>query len=410
MRFSWSLTAGAALAAVVVLCGAPGAQAQYSDNKIKLGILDDFSGPYCTDNCMSPVNAVQIAVDEFGGKINGVQIEVIHGDHQDKPDVGVALAERWYDTEQVDAILDVVYSGVALAVQEVARQRNKAVLYSMAGSDALTGKACAPFSAQWTYDTYQLPNLGEAVPMLGKTWFILSADYAYGKALVAGVTRSVTNAGGTIVGTVFHPFGTADMSSFMLQAQASKAQVIALGDAGPDMTNAIKAANEFGLIASGVKVVPLSMDLSAIAGAGGLQATQGMIMALPWYRDANPPKSEAWAAEFEKRQGSMAPYLMAGLYSAVRTYLLAAQATGTDDPKKIFEWMRGHVVDDAFTGHGVLRADGRMVHDVYLVQVKKPSESTGPRDLANLLAVIPGDKAFRPLDQGGCPTVAAAGK
>ncbi len=393
----------ATLAAAIAM--AQGAHAQYSDGKIKLGILDDFSGPYCVDNCMAPIVSVQIAVDEFGGKINGVPIEVIHGDHQDKPDVGVALARRWYDTEQVDVILDVVYSGVALAVQNVAREKGKAVLYSEAGSDALTGKQCAPYSAQWTYDTYQLPNLGQALPMLGKKWFILAADYAYGKALVAGVTASVKRAGGEIVGTVFHPFGAGDMSSFILQAQSSHADVVALGDAGPDMNNAIKAANEFGLIASGVKIVPLSMDLAAIQGAGGLQATQGMFMALPWYRDANPPKSEAWAQEFEKRQKTMAPYLMAGLYSATRTYLLAAQATGTDDPKKIFPWMQSHVIDDAFTAHGVLRPDGRMVHDVFLVQVKKPSESKGPRDLAKLIATIPGDKAFRPMADGGCPYI-----
>jgi branched-chain amino acid transport system substrate-binding protein len=393
----------AAFAAAVALSGA--ANAQYSDNMIKMGILDDFSGPYCVDNCMAPVVATQIAVDEFGGKINGVPIVVIHGDHQDKPDVGVSIARRWYDTENVDVILDVVYSGVALAVQGVAREKGKAVLYSMAGSDQLTGKQCSPYSAQWTYDTYQLPNLGSALPMLGKKWFILSADYAYGKALVAGVTASVKKAGGEIVGTVFHPFNAGDMSSFILQAQNSGADVVALGDAGPDMNNAIKAANEFGLIAKGVKIVPLSMDLSAIASAGGLQATQGMMMALPWYRDANPPKSEAWADEFEKRQKTMAPYLMAGLYSAVRTYLLAAQATKSDDPKKIYPWMQSHVIDDAFTKHGVLRPDGRMVHDVYLVQVKKPSESKGPRDLAKLIATIPGDKAFRPLDQGGCPYI-----
>lgn len=393
----------AAFAAAIALSG--GANAQYSDNMIKMGILDDFSGPYCVDNCMAPVVATQIAVDEFGGKINGVPIVVIHGDHQDKPDVGVSIARRWYDTEQVDVILDVVYSGVALAVQNVAREKGKAVLFSEAGSDQLTGKQCAPYSAQWTYDTYQLPNLGQALPMLGKKWFILSADYAYGKALVAGVTNSVKKAGGEVVGVVYHPFGANDMSSFILQAQNSHADVLALGDAGPDMSNAIKAANEFGLIASGMKIVPLSMDLSAIAGAGGLQATQGMFMALPWYRDANPPKSEAWAQEFEKRQKTMAPYLMAGLYSAVRTYLLAAQATKSDDPKKIFPWMQQHVIDDAFTKHGVLRPDGRMVHDVYLVQVKKPSESKGPQDLAKLIATIPGDKAFRPMADGGCPYI-----
>jgi branched-chain amino acid transport system substrate-binding protein len=394
----------AALAVAMALsCGA---QAQYSDDMIKLGILDDFSGPYCLDNCMGPVVATQIAVDEFGGKINGVPIVVIHGDHQDKPDVGVSLARRWYDTEKVDAILDVVYSGVALAVQNVAREKGKAVLFSEAGSDQLTGKQCAPYSAQWTYDTYMFPKaLAEAMPRLGKRWFILSADYAYGKALAAATKANVEKAGGTVVGMVFHPFGVNDMSSFILQAQSAKADVIALGDAGPDMNKAIKAANDFGLMAAGVKIVPLSMDLPVIPNVGGLKAAQGMIMALPWYRDANSPKSEAWADEYQKRQKVMAPYLMAGLSSAVRTYLLAAQATKSDDPKKIFPWMQHHVIDDAFTKHGVLRPDGRMVHDVYLVQVKKPSESKGPQDLAKLLDVIPGDKAFRPMDQGDCPYI-----
>ena len=400
MRLTLSL---AAMAVATVLAGT--AHAQYSDNKIKLGILDDFSGPYCVDNCMGPVVAVQMAVDEFGGKINGVPIEVIHGDHQDKPDTGVSLARRWYDTEQVDAILDVVYSAVALAVQEVAREKGKVVLYSEAGSDALTGKACAPFSAAWTYDTYQFPkSLAEAMPKLGKTWFILSADYAYGKALAAGVTAQVEKAGGKVVGTVYHPFGAGDMSSFMLQAQASKAEVIALGNAGPDMTNSIKAAHEFGLIESGVKIVPLSMDLAAIDGAGGLPATQGMLVALPWYAGLND-KATAWATEYEKRQHAMAPYLMAGLYSATRHYLQAIKDAGTDDPAKVFEKMRATPVNDAFTPHGILRIDGRMVHDVYLVQVKKPEESKGPRDLGKLVDTIPGDKAFRPLNEGGCPLV-----
>ena len=396
------------VAALAMMMLAGGAEAQYSDGKIKLGVLDDFSGQYCNGNCMGPVVATQIAVDEFGGKINGVPIEVIHGDHQNKPDIGVSLAQRWYDTDQVDAILDVVNSSVALAVQNVARQHNKVVLYSEAGSADLTGKACAPYSAAWTYDTYQFgKSIGEAVPKLGKTWFIIAADYAFGKGLAAGVKANVEKAGGKVLGTVFHPFGTSDMSSFILQAQASKAEVIALGNAGGDMTNAIKAAGEFGLIAGGVKIVPLSLDLPFIAGAGGLQATQGMMMTLPWYPGANLPKSEAFATEFQKRQKTLAPYLMTGLYSAVRTYLLAAQATKSDDPKKIFPWMQAHPIDDAFTANGKLRPDGRMVHDVYLVQVKKPSESKGPADLVKLVAVIPGDKAFRPMDQGGCPALAA---
>jgi branched-chain amino acid transport system substrate-binding protein len=406
MRLSLGI---AAVAAVMML--AVSAHAQFSDNKIKLGVLDDFSGQYCNGNCMGPVVATQIAVDEFGGKIDGVPIEIIHGDHQNKPDIGVSLARRWYDTEQVDAILDVVNSAVALAVQNVAHEKGRVVLYSEAGSADLTGKACAPYSAAWTYDTYQFgKSIGEAVPKLGQTWFILAADYAFGKLLAGAVKVNVEKAGGTVLGTVFHPFGAQDMSSFILQAQASKAKVIALADAGGDMTNAIKSAGEFGLIAAGVKIVPLSLDIPFIEGAGGLQATQGMMMTLPWYPGANGAKSEAFASAFQKRQKTLAPYLMAGLYSATRTYLLAAQATKSDDPRKIFSWMQAHRIDDGFTANGRLRPDGRMVHDVFLVQVKKPSESKGPGDAVKLIATIPGDKAFRPMDQGGCPTVKTAGK
>jgi branched-chain amino acid transport system substrate-binding protein len=409
MDMRLALAAATAAATVMMLAGS--AHAQYSDGKIKLGVLDDFSGQYCTGDCKGPLVATQIAVDEFGGKINGVPIEVIHGDHQDKPDIGVSLAERWYDRDQVDVVLDVVNSAVALAVQNVAKQRGKAVLYSMAGSSDLTGKACAPDSAAWTYDTYQFgKSIGEAVPYLGKKWFILGADYNFGHLLASATKANVEKAGATVVGTVFHPFGASDMSSFILQAQSSGADVLVLADAGQDLTNAIKAANEFGLIAGGMKVVPLSLDVPFIEGDGGLKVVQGMMMTLPWYSGANPPASEKFAAEYQKREKTLAPYLQAGLYSAVRTYLLAVQATKSDDPKKIFPWMQSHVIDDAFTTHGVLRPDGRMVHDVYLVQVKKPSESKGPNDLVKLVATIPGDKAFRPIDQGHCPYIEAAAK
>jgi branched-chain amino acid transport system substrate-binding protein len=399
--------------AVATLCltglgsvGVGTAQAQFSDNKIKIGVLDDFSGQYCVGDCMSPVKAVKLAIDDFDGKIGNVPIEVIYADHQNKPDIGVSIANKWYDTEQVDVIVDVVNSAVALAVQEIARSKGKAVLYSEAGSADLTGPACAPYSAQWTYDTYQLgKTIGEAVPVLGKTWFILAADYAFGKGLAASVTANVEKAGGKIVGTVFHPFNTQDMSSFMLQAQASKAEVIALANAGSDMINSIKAAHEFGLVDAGIKIVPLSLDLPLVESAGGLDSVQGMMVTLPWYPGISPA-AEAFAKRLDEVKAPE-QYMWAGVYSAVHHYLSGAKATGTDDPKAIFAWMQKTPINDEFATNGKLRPDGRMVHDVYLVQMKKPSESTGPHDLVKLVSTISGDKAFRPLADGGCPLVAA---
>ena len=355
------------------VAGSQPAQAQFSDNKIKIGVLDDFSGQYCVDDCMNPVRAVKLAIEDFGGKIGNVPIEVIYADHQNKPDVGASIASKWYDTEQVDVIVDVVNSAVAFAVQEIARTKGKAVLYSEAGSADLTGPACAPYSAQWTYDTYQLgKTIGEAVPTLGKTWFILAADYAFGKGLAAAVKDNVEKAGGTVVGTVFHPFNAPDLSSFMLQAQNSKAEVIALANAGGDMFNSIKAAHEFGLVDSGVKIVPLSLDLPLIPNAGGLENVQGMMVTLPWYPGISP-EAEKFANRMDAAKGN-AQYMWAGLYSAVHHYLAGAQATGTDDPKAIFAWMQKTPVKDEFATNGTLRPDGRMVHDVYLVQMKKPSE------------------------------------
>jgi len=405
----WRAAAAAAFLALGGAVVAPQqASAQFSDNKIKIGVLDDFSGQYCVDDCMNPVRAVKLAIEDFGGKIGDASLEVVYADHQNKPDVGASIANKWYDTEQVDVIVDVVNSAVAFAVQEIARNKGKAVLYSEAGSADLTGPACAPYSAQWTYDTYQLgKTIGEALPQLGKTWFILGADYAFGKGLAAAVQANVEKAGGKVVGTVFHPFGTQDMSSFMLQAQNSKAEVIALANAGGDMFNSIKAAHEFGLVDSGVKIVPLSLDLPLIKNAGGLENVQGMMVTLPWFPGISPA-AEEFAKRMDAAKGNE-QYMWAGLYSAVHHYLAAAKATGTDDPKAIFAWMQKTPINDEFATNGVLRPDGRMVHDVYLVQVKKPSESKGPHDLAKLVATIPGDKAFRPLDQGGCPLVAKKG-
>jgi branched-chain amino acid transport system substrate-binding protein len=396
--------AGFVLAVGAMVAALPAA-AQISDGKIKIAVLDDFSGQYCTGNCMGPVTAVRIAADEFGGKIGDAKIEIIWGDHQNKPDVAASLVNRWFDLEQVDAIADITNSSVGLAANRIAREKGRAVLMSSTGSPDFTGKECAPYTTQWTFDTYQFgKSIAEAVPQLGKTWFIVTPDYLFGKTLEANVRRFVTAAGGKVIGSVVHPFGTNDMSSFMLQAQSSGAQVIALANAGGDLTNAIKTAKEFGLVDAGIKIVPLSLDTPFMDGIGGLPVTQGMMMTLPWYSGLKP-EAAAFAAEFKKRQGVMPGYLMAGLYSVAHNYLLAIKATGTDDPKTVFAKMRATPVNDAFATNGHLRPDGRMVHDVYLVQVKKPSESKGPDDLVKLIATIPGDRAFRPMSEGGCPYV-----
>ena len=298
-------------------------------------MLDDFSGQFCLGNCMGPVNAVRIAADEFGNKIDDVPIEIIWGDHQNKPDIGVSLANKWYDLEQVDVIVDVVNSSVALAVQNIARSKGKAVLYSTAGSSDLTGKQCAPYSAHWTYDTYQFgKTIGEAVPYLGKTWFIIATDFAFGKILATQIKANVEKAGGKVLGTIFHPFNVSDASSFILQAQASKADVIALANSGNDMTNTIKAAKEFGLVDSGVKIVPISLDLPFVEQQGGLNVVGGMFLPLPWYPGATAEKGPAYLRRNSRSaRARRRPILFAGLYSAVRTYLLAAQATKTDNPE-----------------------------------------------------------------------------
>ena len=406
MRLAGSIAVfGAIFGAVAVGLATLPAAAQISDHTIKIAVLDDFSGQYCTGNCMGPVTAVRIAADEFGGKIAGAPIEIIWGDHQNKPDVAVALVNKWFDREQVDAIADITNSSVALGANRIARDKGRAVLMSSTGSPDFTGKECAPYTTQWTFDTYQFgKSIAQAVPMLGKTWFIVAPDYLFGKTLAANVEKFVTKAGGKVLGTVVHPFGTSDMSSFMLQAQSSGAKVIALANAGGDMTNAIKTAKEFGLVDAGIKIVPLSLDLPFMDGVGGLAVTQGMMMTLPWYPGLKP-EAMKFAQEFKKRQGVMPGYLMAGLYSVAHNYLLAIKATGTDNPKAVFAKMRATPVNDAFATNGVLRPDGRMMHDVYLVQIKKPSESTGPDDLVKLIATIPGDKAFRPMSEGGCPYV-----
>jgi len=384
---------------------ASAAHAEMSGGKVKIGVLTDLSGPYEQNSGMGSVEAAKMAAEEFGNKVNGVPVEVISADHQNKPDIGAGIARRWFDLEGVDAVTDLVNSGVAFATLEVAKTANKAVLLTSAGSADFTGKACAPnHSVHWVYDTYEMGSaIGQALPQLGKTWFFITADYVFGRALQDGATAFIEKNGGKVIGSVRHPLGTTDFSSFMLQAQASGAEVVAIANGGDDAINAVKSAREFGLTDK-QKVLPFGLDSLPAIKSASLQLAQGMMYPTPWV----PGQTEAaksFFAKFAERRKTAPSTFQVGTYSVVRSYLKAVEATNSDDPKTVIAKMRETKVDDAFTPNGRLRPDGRMVHDVYLVQIKTPAESAGEWDLLKIVATIPGDKAFRPIDQGGCPLV-----
>lgn len=394
--------------AAMVLCatGPIAARAQISGDAIKIGILTDMSSVYADTTGMGSVVAAQMAAEDMGGKIDGHPIVVVYADHQNKPDTGAAIVRQWIDTEYVGMVGDVPTSSVALAVQQIVRERNKVFLMSGAGSSDLTGRACSPNGIQWTYDTYAQANVAAraVIGRGGKSWYFVTADYAFGQALERDATAIVTASGGKVLGSVKHPLNTADFSSFLLQAQGSQAQVIGLANAGGDAGNAIKQAAEFGLQASGQTLVPLLIgagDIHAI----GLQTAAGIVLAEAWYWDLND-ETRAFSKRFMDRQKHMPSAYQAGMYSATLAYLKAIAATGTDDAKVVIAKMKATPVDDMFTHGGVIREDGRMVHDYYLFQVKKPSESKGEWDLYTLLATVPAKDAFRPIDQGGCPMIA----
>lgn len=382
-------------------------RAEIVNGKVKIGLLSDLSGPYEADTGNGSVLAAQIAAEEFGNKINGVPIEIIAGDHQNKPDIGAAVANKWFDVEKVDAVADLVNSAVAFAVVDLAKQKNKAALLVGAGSADFTGKACAPdYLAHWAYDTYMTANAtGGMVPTVGKKWFMISADYVYGKTLAAAVKTAVEANEGEIVGSVLHPIGTSDFSSYILQAQASKADVIIFNNGGDDTVNAIKAAKEFGLIEK--QKVIATLDNPRSLKALGLNTAQGMIYSVAWHA-ALGDKTTAFVNKFLDRSPKKAPPSMmhAGNYSAVRSYLLGVAAANSTDPKVVFAKIREMKIDDAFTSNGKLRADGRMVHDAYIVQVKAPAESKSEWDFIKQIGVVPADKAFRSVADGGCAVVA----
>jgi branched-chain amino acid transport system substrate-binding protein len=396
--------AGAALAALCLL--APSARAEISGNKITIGVLTDLSGPYEQNSGTGSVEAARIAAEEFGNKVNGATIDIVAADHQNKPDIGAAIARRWFEVDGVDAVTDLVNSAVGFAVLEIAKTSNKTVLLTSAGSADFTGKACAPSnSVHWVYDSYEIgAAIGRTVPQLGKNWFFITADYAYGRALQEGAAAAVEKNGGKVVGSVRHPLGTSDFSSFILQAQASNADVVAIANGGDDAINAVKTAREFG-ITSKQKVVPLGLDSLPAIRAASLQLAQGMMYVSPWMPGFNDA-AKAFFKKFVERRKVAPSSFQVGTYSAVRSYLKAVEATNSDNPKVVIAKMREMRVNDAFTDDGHLRPDGRMVHDVYLVQIKSPAESTGEWDLLKPISKLPGDQVFRPIGEGGCPALA----
>lgn len=397
----------AALCGVLAI-GAANAQ-KLSDDKVRIGVLTDLSGPYTDTAGAGSVEAARMAVADFGGKVFGKPIEVVAGDHQNKADVGSAVARSWYDRDGVDLIIDLNNSSVAIAVGNLARERNKMVIMTGPASIALTNENCGATLIHYVYDTYALAN-GAVRGVLAqgkKDWFVIAVDYAFGKSMAASVNEFVTEGGGRVVGTVFHPLGASDFSSFVLQAQSSKASVVALASAANDTVNAIKTARQFGLTKSQT-LVPQLMYINDVH-ALGLNDAQGMTFSTAFYWDRTP-ETRAWSRRYFERMKKMPSMIQAGAYSAVTSYLKAITAAGTDDGPAVAAKMKALPINDLFAQGGKVRVDGRMVHDMYLVQVKKPGESNYPWDYYKVLATIPGDQAFQPLARSKCALVGATDK
>ncbi|HZJ55107.1 MAG TPA: ABC transporter substrate-binding protein [Myxococcaceae bacterium] len=379
---------------------------------VKIGVLNDMSGLYADLGGPGSVVAAKMAAEEFGNKVAGMPIEIVSADHQNKPDIGSGIATKWIDVDGVDAILDVPNSGVALAMAKIAADKNKVFIDSGAATSDLTGKACTPNTVHWTYDTWSLANgTGKYVVKAGgDTWFFLVADYAFGKALERDTKTVVEANGGKVLGSVSHPLNASDFSSFLLQAQASKAKIIGLANAGGDTINSIKAASEFGIVQGGQKMAGLLVFISDIH-ALGLKAANGLQLTSAFYWDTNDA-TRAWSKKFAARHnGRMPTMVQAGVYAGVLHYLKAVQALKSDeDGKAVVAKMKSLPTDDPAFGKGTIRADGRKIHPMYLFEVKKPNESKGAWDYYKLIREIPAAEAFRPLDQGECPLVAAAAK
>lgn len=393
-----------ALALAIALGTAGAAQAQTT---VKIGVLTDMSSLYADLSGQGSVNAARMAVEDFGADKKGLKVEIVSADHQNKPDVGSTIARQWLDVDKVDVIVDVPNSAVALAVNGIVKEKNKTLLISGAASADLTGKACTPNTVHWTYDTWALANgTGNAIIKTGgDTWFFLTADYAFGHALERDTEAVVLAAGGKVLGKVRHPLNTSDFSSFLLQAQSSKAKIIGLANAGGDTTNAIKQASEFGIVAGGQNLAGLLVFITDVH-ALGLKTAQGLIFTETFYWDRDE-QTRAFAKRFAPQFKGVHPTMIhAGVYSAVLHYLKAAEALkDVSDGSKVVAKMKELPTDDPLFGKGTIRADGRKIHPAYLVEVKKPEESKAPWDYHKVRATIPADQAFRPIDKGECPLV-----
>ncbi len=391
------------IAFVLIAVASPDARAQVSDGVVKIGVLNDQSGPFADLAGPGSVIAAKMAVEDFGGKVKGKPIEIVVGDHQNKPDIGLNIARRWYDVDKVDMVIDVLNSAVALAVQQVALQKNKILIGTSIGATDFSGKACNNNSLVWTLDSFALSNsvarglVGEGL----KSWYVISVDYSFGHALLADTSKGVKESGGQLVGNVKHPLGTADFSSFLLQAQSSKAQVVAFANAGADFVTASKQAAEFGLNRSGKRLVGLVVYITDVHSLG-LQAAQGLTFSGAFYWDRTE-EARTWSKRFYSRFNRMPTQAQASVYSAIMHYLKAIDAADTDETDPVLAKMKATPVNDFFAENARIRADGTLMHDMYLMQVKEPAESKGSWDYYKVLKTIPGDVAFRSVAESECP-------
>jgi branched-chain amino acid transport system substrate-binding protein len=379
------------------------ASAQVSDDVVRIGVLTDLSSWGRDNSGPGSVEAAKMAVEEFGKTVLGKPIEIISADHQMKSDVGVQIARNWFDNGKVDAVVDIPNSAIAIAVHNLARERNRIALLSGPGSSALTDELCSPNTVQFSYDTYALSKVTASAVIAegGKSWYFITADYAFGSQLENDATRFIKASGGTVVGGVRHPTNTADFSSFALQAQNSKANVVAFANAGQDTDNSIKQAGEFGLVKGGQKLVGLLMfdtDVHAI----GLDAAQGTYLTTASYWNMDD-KTRAWSKKFFAKTNVMPTMIQTGVYGSVLHYLKAIKAAGTDDPAKVMAKMREIPIEDTFVHGGKLREDGRVIRDMYLAKVKKPSESKEPWDYLDIVKTVKGEDAYRPVSESKCP-------
>jgi branched-chain amino acid transport system substrate-binding protein len=381
--------------------------AQGSDQSLKLAVLDDMSGPYAENSGQGNVLAARMAIKDFGGTMFGKPIELVNGDLQNKVDIGMAIARKWFDIEHVDAILGMGSSGVALAVQRLALEKNKITLATTPATTELTGKACSPNSVHWVYDTYSLAKgaASAVVRQGGRSWYFITADYAFGHALEANAAFFVKSLGGTVLGAVRHPTGSSDFSSFLLQAQNSKAEIIGVANAGADTIGALKQGAEFGITQGGQKMVGLLMQVTEIHTLG-LDATKGLQFVEAFYWDQSD-ETRAFSKRFWQEYGQPPTQVQAGTYSAAMHYLKAVQAVGSKDTKSIMAKMKETPINDFMTKNGKIREDGRVIRDMYLLGTKTKEESKGEWDLMKIVATIPGEDAFRPLSESDCPLVKA---